>query len=224
MKFIKQVSWWKFLCILLLLITIILGLFIPVPARPILNETIRNYFFHVPMWVVMMTFFIISLVNSILLLRSQKIIYDLRATVYAKAGLFFGVAGLTTGMLWANFTWGKFWSNDPKQIGTVISLLVYCAYFILRDSVPDFDKRSKIAAVYNVFAFSILIPAVVIMPRMVDSLHPGGKGNPLINPKDVDLRMFIILWTVAVPGWLLLGFWISNVQIRIEKIKDKFSL
>ncbi|WP_315816878.1 hypothetical protein [Paraflavitalea speifideaquila] len=28
-----------------------------------------------------------------------------------------GVLGLITGMIWANYTWGTPWNNDPKQLG-----------------------------------------------------------------------------------------------------------
>lgn len=215
-----QKHWWKITGVLLLSAGICLGLLIPTPARPILNETIRNYFFHVPMWVAMITFFIVSLVNAARYLRKPLAIYDIRSHQYAKTGLFFGVIGLLTGMLWANYTWGKFWSNDPKQIGTAIGLLIYCAYFILRDSMTDIDKKRKVSAVYNIFAFSILIPAIAILPRLADSLHPGAKGNPLINPKDIDLKMFIIFWSTCAPGFILLGLWIITLQIRIDKLKE----
>jgi len=212
--------WWKILCIVLLTLILCFGLLMPVPARPILNETIRNYFFHVPMWVAMLTFFVISIINAIKYLKKPSLIYDIRSTQYAKTGLFFGVIGLFTGMLWAKYTWGKFWSNDPKQIGTAIGLLTYFAYFILRNSIPDADKKGKVSAVYNIFAFSILLPCIIILPRLVDSLHPGGKGNPLINPKDIDLKMFLIFWTTSAPGWILLGLWIITLQIRIQKLKE----
>jgi heme exporter protein C len=212
--------WWKSLGILLLALSIYFGLMMPVPARPILNETIRNYFFHVPMWVTMLTFFVISLINAFKFLNDPQVIYDIRSTQYAKTGLLFGVIGLLTGMLWANYTWGKFWSNDPKQIGTVIGLLSYFAYFILRDSLVDIDKKRRLSAVYNIFAFSILIPCIIILPRLVDSLHPGGKGNPLINPKDIDLKMFIVFWSTSAPGWILIGLWMVTLQIRIYKLKE----
>lgn len=213
-------NWWKILCIILLTLTTIIGLLLPVPARPNLNETIRNYFFHPPMWMVMMTLFIISVINSIKYLRTSNFVYDILAKEYANTGLFFGILGICTGMFWANFTWGAFWTGDPKLTGAAIGLLIYSAYLVLRSSLTDIDKRARISSVYNIFAFAMLFPTLFIIPRMVESLHPGGTGNPVINPKDVDLRMFIILWTVAAPGWILLGLWITSLRIRIAKINE----
>jgi heme exporter protein C len=200
---------------------VIVGLLMPVPAKPNLKESIRNYFFHPPLWIAMMTFFTTSVVYSIKYLRSGKIRHDLIAKEYATTGLFFGLLGLFTGMFWAKYTWGAYWSGDPKLTGTVVGLLIYFAYVILRGSFADIDKRAKTSSVYNIFAYVMLFPTLFIIPRMVESLHPGGTGNPAINPKDVNTRMFIIFWTLAVPGYILLGFWISSLKIRINDLRYK---
>ena len=213
-------NWWKLLCIILLISTVIIGLLIPVPARPSLNESIRNYFFHPPLWIVMMVHFSVSIVYSIKYLRSNSLTHDLIAKEYATTGLFFGILGICTGMFWANFTWGAFWTGDPKLTGTAIGLLIYSAYLVLRSSMTDIDKRARIASVYNIFAFAMLFPTIFIIPRMVESLHPGGTGNPVISPKDVDPRMFLIFWTLAAPGWILLGLWITSLRIRIAKLQE----
>lgn len=201
--------------------TFILGLTISVPNKFTLLETIRNYFFHPALWVVMMTMFIISFVNSIKVLRTGKPIDDIKAAEYGRTGLFFGILGLATGMMWARYTWGAFWSGDPKQTGTLVGLLIYSAYFVLRSSVTDGEKRAKVAAVYNIFAFTMLFPTLFIIPRMVDSLHPGAQGNPLINPSDIEPKMFLVLWCVALPGYILLGLWITSLRIRLRKIEEK---
>lgn len=46
--------WWKIVCIVLLVYTITGGLLMDVPRVRILNETIRNLYFHVCMWFAMM--------------------------------------------------------------------------------------------------------------------------------------------------------------------------
>src|SRR5437764_5723829 len=121
-------SWWKILSIILLLYTFIAGFLGGVPVKPILNETIRNLYFHVAMWFGMMIFFIVSVVYSVMYLRSNKPSHDMYAVEYANTGLLFGILGLVTGSIWANYTWGKPWSNDPKQLGASIAILIYFAY------------------------------------------------------------------------------------------------
>jgi heme exporter protein C len=214
-------NWWKIVSVILLLYTFIAGFLGEVPAKPILNETIRNLYFHVAMWMAMMVFFIISVIYSIKYLRSNNHIFDIYALEYAKAGIVFGSLGVVTGSVWARYTWGAFWSNDPKQLGAVIALLIYLAYLVLRNSMTDIDKRARIGAVYNIFAFAMLFPTIWIIPRMVESLHPGGMGNPALSSDDIDSRMRIVFWPGAVPGWTLLGVWITSLRIRLSMLQEQ---
>jgi heme exporter protein C len=94
------------------------------------------------------------------------------------------------------------------------------AYFVLRSSFDDADKKARISAVYNIFAFAALIPLLYIIPRMVNSLHPGAEGNPAFSSYDLDSNMRLIFYP-AVIGWILMGVWIATIWIRIEKIWQK---
>src|ERR1700712_832364 len=194
-------SWWKTLSVVFLVYTFTAGFLIKVPHVGNLYGSIRNFFFHVPMWFGMMVLFLVSVIYAIKYLRNPTITSDIYSREYAKAGIVFGVLGLITGAVWANFTWGEAWSNDPKQLLAAIALLIYAAYFILRNSVPDMDKRAKLGAVYNVFACAMLIPTLWIIPRMVESLHPGGQGvegNPGMNGKDLDPTMRMVFWPAVI--------------------------
>jgi heme exporter protein C len=216
-------SWWKILSVILLLYTFSAGLLIRVPIIGNLYHTIRNLFFHVPMWFGMMVLFIVSVIYAIKYLRNATIKNDIYSAAFAKTGMLFGVLGLVTGAIWANYTWGEPWSNDPKQLGAAIAILIYAAYFILRNSIPDMDKRARIGAVYNVFACAMLFPTLWIIPRMVESLHPGGQGvegNPGVAGKDLDPTMRMVFWP-AVIGWTLLAVWITTLKIRFELYKEK---
>ncbi len=200
--------------------TFIAGFLGPVPAVRILNETIRNLYFHVAMWFSMMIFFIVSVVYSIKFLRTNNQVFDIYALEYAQPGTELGALGVTTGSMGAGFAWGAFWSNDPKQLGAVVALLIYLAYLVLRNSMTDMDKRARIGAVYNIFAFAMLFPTIWIIPRMVESLHPGGMGgNPAFN--NLDPRMELVFWPGAVPGWALLGVWITTLRIRLQLVAEK---
>ncbi len=214
--------WWKVLSIVFLVFTFTAGFLIRVPQIGNLYQTIRNFFFHVPMWFGMMILFIVSVVYAIKYLLKPSLKNDIYSKEYAKTGILFGVLGLITGAVWANYTWGEAWSNDPKQLLAAISLLIYAAYFILRNSITDMDKRARIGAVYNVFACAMLFPTLWIIPRMVESLHPGGQGvegNPGMGGKDLDPMMRMVFWP-AVIGWTLLAVWITTLRIRLEQYKE----
>ena len=212
-------NWWKILGVLLVSYSIVGGFLIPVPELPILNETIRNTYFHIPMWFAMMALLTYSLFHSIKFLSGFDLQYDTKADQSVQVALVLGVFGLLTGMVWAQFTWGSFWTNDVKLNGTAISMLTYLAYIILRGSIEDENRKAKVAAVYNIFAWVMMILFIMIIPRMNDSLHPGNGGNPAFGSYDMDSTMRIVFYP-AVIGWILLGAWITNIKIRIKNIDD----
>jgi heme exporter protein C len=212
--------WWKALAAVLVCYVIIGGLLIDVPALPILNETIRNLYFHVTMWFAMMFLMSVSLVKSIQLLHSNKMEHDTAASEAVKVSVLLGCLGVITGSLWARYTWGAFWVNDPKLNGSAITLLVYLAYMVLRNSIENEEKRARIAAVYNVFAYVIMLVFIMILPRLTDSLHPGNGGNPAFSTYDLNSNMRYVFYP-AVLAWILIGLWLWDIKLRIRKLNNK---
>ena len=223
-------SWWKIVCVVLLVYAIVGGLILPVPALRQLQETIRNLYYHVCMWFAMMILFTTSVVYSIKHLRTLNYTFDIYAREYAAVGLLLGLLGYGTGAIWASYTWAdpnnpayaSFGSivREPKLIGAAMAILIYFAYFVLRSSITDIDKRARVSAVYNVFAYAMLFPSIWIVPRLLPSLHPGQEGNPALNFNDIDARMRMVFYP-AVIGWTLLGVWISTLKIRLTLLKEK---
>lgn len=218
MGYLLKTNWWKWVCVAMLAYTVIAGLLLPVPRLPILNETIRALHFHVPMWFGMTLLSIGSVVYAIKYLKSGNSSFDIYSHQLANMVVAFGVLGLLSGMIWANYTWGEPWSNDPKQNASAISLLIYLAYFVLRSSIQDEQQRGKLAAVYNIFAFFMMIALLFILPRMKDSLHPGNGGNPGFNAYDLDSNLRKVFY-IAVLGWTILGYWIATIGTRLALIK-----
>lgn len=213
-------NWWKILTVILVFYTLWGGLLFDVPRLNILNESIRNLHFHVPMWFGMMILLTISVVNAIRYLGSSRAHFDIWAVESANTGIIFGILGLLTGMVWAKFTWGSFWSNDPKQNASAVALLIYFAYLLLRNSLEDEQQRGRISAVYNIFAFAVYIPLIYILPRLTDSLHPGNGGNPGFNAYDLDSKLRLVFYP-AVIGWTLLGVWFTSVRVRLQKVQNQ---
>jgi heme exporter protein C len=66
---------------------------------------------------------------------------------------------------------------------------------------------------------------IMILPRLTESLHPGGqgeKGNPGLNGADLDPTMRLVFWP-AVIGWILLGVWMTTLFIRYRILEEKKS-
>jgi len=215
-----MISWWKILGIICVLYALVGGLLLPVPDLPILEQSIRNLFYHVPMWFGMTLLLLASMIYAIKFLSDQNAENDIKSAAYANTGIWFGVMGLITGMIWAKNTWGTFWTNDPKLNSAAIGMLIYLAYTVLRSSIDDEEKKARVSAVYNVFSFPIFCVLVFVLPRLTDSLHPGNGGNPGFNSYDLDSRLRMVFYP-AVIGWSIIGFWIADLTIRYKKLYDK---
>jgi heme exporter protein C len=210
--------WWKAVAVIQLLYVLLAGLLHPVPRLPILHEAIRNTFFHPPLWISMMVMLLISTIFSIRYLKNGKITDDVWAAEFARTALLFGILGCITGSVWAYFAWGALWPNDPKTNGVAIAMLMYFAYFILRGSLQDSMQKARLSAIYNIFAFSVFIPLIFILPRLTDSLHPGNGGNPGFNQYDADGS---ITWIIrpAFVGFTLMGVWMTNLRMRARTLE-----
>ena len=212
-------SWWKILTVALLTYSILGAFLFDAPRLAILNETIRNLHFHVTMWFGMIILLTTSAIYAIRYLRSNELKHDDLSVEFANAGVLLGILGISTGAIWANYTWGEPWSGDPKQNSSAIALLIYMAYLVLRNSLEDPTQKARVSAIYNVFAFATLIPLLFILPRMTDSsLHPGNGGNPGFNAYDLDSRLRVVFYP-AVIAWTLLGVWIVSLRVRIKRLK-----
>jgi heme exporter protein C len=214
---------YKILAILLILYTLTWGLLNPVPRLDILNETIRNVYYHVPVWFAMLFMMTVSMIYSIGALSKNDISKDDKAFNAAVVGFFFSLPGLATGSLWARYTWGTWWTfQDPKLNGVAISILIYLAYFILRFSVDDELKRARISAVYNIFAFVMMNVFIMVLPRLTDSLHPGNGGNPAFGKYDLDNNMRTVFYP-AIAGWILFSYWLFEIRNRMSILKNKLN-
>ena len=178
-------NWWKIICVVLLIYTITAGFLGAVPAKPILNETIRNLYFHVAMWFTMMVLFTVSVAYSVLYLRSNNPVHDVYAVEYAKSGIVFGCLGLVTGSIWAKFTWGHFWSNDPKQLGAAIAA-----------------RAQQSAALMAILGFPLVIPQLLLLNKISNiafaSVLQGGLGWMIVVLVALDV-MIVALSLILFP-------------------------
>lgn len=115
------------------------------PLTPILNSPLLSI--HVSFMMIAYTLigFIttISLLTLTLLPRKKKNMsianYTLLNRLLLYPTIFFLTAGIFIGAIWANISWGNYWSWDPKETWALISMLYY-AIAIHNESLPFLRK------------------------------------------------------------------------------------
>ena len=58
--------------------------------------------------------------------------------------------------------------------------------------------------------------------RIVQSLHPGKGGNPAFSSYDLDSALRAAFYP-AVLGWMILGTWMYQLQLRIEQTRERIA-
>jgi heme exporter protein C len=106
---------------------------------------------------------------------------DLESYVAIHLGVIFGVLTLVTGSIWARYRWGHWWVWSEDQLVLFLVLfLFYCAYFMLRYSLPAGPQRANLSAVYALFGV-VLVPVSILAIRLSERfIHPVAfdKGGP----------------------------------------------
>ncbi|MEX0944698.1 MAG: cytochrome c biogenesis protein CcsA [Balneolaceae bacterium] len=213
---------WKYIVAVYMTVVISAGFLIRIPQIPILEESARNLFLHVPMWFTMMVAFMMAFYFSIRYLNDENPVWDLKAETATAVGLVFGICGLLTGSLWAKFTWGTWWTfSEPRMNLSALAMLIFVAYFILRSAFNDPVKRAKISSVYNIFGVSTIPFLLYIIPRQLPSLHPGADGNPAFS--EITAPELRLIFYPAVIGFIALSIWIMDVVNRYKTLELKVS-
>jgi heme exporter protein C len=163
--------------------------------------------------------FCVNLVASVRYLRKRDALDDARAAAAARLGLVFSVLATVTGSLFANVMWNSFWNWDPREVSIAILLLIYAAYFALREAVPDEERRATLSAAYAVLAFVTMPFLVFVVPRIYWSLHPdtiiGATGKLKL---EMESRMLQVLLASLV-GFTGLFVWLYTLDVRLARVR-----
>lgn len=77
--------------------------------------------------------------------------------------------GIFVGAMWANVSWGTYWSWDPKEVWALITLLVYALPLHVR-SLPAF-RRHSVWQVYMVLAFLTVLATYFGVNFLLGGMH-----------------------------------------------------
>ena len=189
------------------------------PLVPVLGETTRVLYFHIPAaWVTVLALGW-SMIQSALYLWKRDLRHDDHAAAAAELGLLFCIGATVSGSLWAKSMWGSYWNWDPRETSVFFLMLIYGAYLALRGSIEGEERRARLSAVYSILAFVAVPPLVFVVPRIYATLHP----DPIINASGkVDMDPMIrtgFLFMLA--GFTFLYAWLQKLRVRVSRLERR---
>lgn len=198
------------LCALLVLSALWLVL-AKTPIEATMGAVQKVFYFHVAAaWVGMLSMLIAGVAGAIYL-RKRQSGWDLAGEAAIELGLVLSIIAIASGSIWARPIWNTWWTWDPRLITATIMVLIYLAYFFLRQNIENPGQRARFSAVYAIMG-SISVPLTFLSIRYYRTIHPviitGSESASAGNFAMTDsmrLAFFFALFTFTILGLDL--FW-----------------
>lgn len=209
--------WWKIL-IFVGMSAMIVASFLTEAPQQVIGESSRIFYYHIPQAWVCVIAFTMSMVYSVMYLRKRSMANDDRAAAAASLGFMFCLLAAITGAMFAKVTWGSYWNWDPRQTSIFVLLLIYAAYFALRNAIDEEEKRAALSAVYAIFAFLTVPFLVFVIPRLMPSLHPDDS----VLSSDMKFNMGQVvgsIFGVSLALFTAFYLWMFSLAYRIKHLE-----
>ncbi len=132
----------------------------------------KIFYFHMPVAITSFVALIFGAYYSVRFLMTKSQRFDTCARIALELALLFVVMTMVTGEMWTRFEWGVWWSWEPRLTTYLILMLIVIAYFVLRSSIDEPERRATFAAVVAVIA-AIDVPICFMITRLIpSSIHP----------------------------------------------------
>jgi len=201
----------------LLLVAMILALymaFIVAPRERTMGDLQRIFYFHVPSGIIGLAAFAVNFAASLLYLIRKDRKWDSVALSAAEIGVVFFTIVLVTGPIWAKPVWFVWWTWSPRLTSSLVLWMLYLAYMLVRNYVPDPDRRAMMSAVFGVVAF-IDAPIVWFSIRWWRDQHPsamletGGLSSPTMR----------LAFLVCIAAFLILFVYLMRRRYFLESAR-----
>ena len=168
------------------------------PVEASMGIVQKIFYFHVPAAYAMYLGATVCFVGSGMYLWKGTRTWDALAKAGAEVAVAMGVMVLISGPLWAAKAWGVYWTWDPRLTTSMLSVLIYVAYVVLRAFTGDGEAERKFAAALGVLGAANL-PIIHYSVQKWGGNHPTvitGKGGGITPDMRVALMMGFLTFTL----------------------------
>jgi heme exporter protein C len=199
--------------------------FLHAPRESEMKDAQRIFYFHVPAGITGLTAFALSFVASLMFLIRRTRWWDHLALASAEVGVMFLSMLLVTGPIWAKYAWGIWWSWSPRLTTSLILLMLYLAYLLIRGYIGDPERRATISAVFGIVAF-LDVPIVWFSIRWWRDIHPA----PMLETGGLSAAMWptlIVCWGAFQLLFIYLlrrRFFLESTREQVEWLEQQADL
>jgi heme exporter protein C len=198
-------------------------IFFQTPVEMTMGIVQKIFYFHVPAAYAMYLAAGACFLGSVAYLYSPTDAKDALAKAGAETAVVFGLIVMITGPLWGAKAWGRYWTWDPRLTTTMLSVLIYIAYVVLRAFAGEGDSEKKFAAALGIVGAPTLY-IIHVSVKKWGGQHPvvigsggGGIAKSMLPALFVSLGAFTLLAAVLV--WTRMK--IEMARARLRQIEEE---
>ncbi|MGE4273282.1 MAG: cytochrome c biogenesis protein CcsA [Desulfitobacterium sp.] len=215
----KVLAWLTFITVLIATYLV----FVWVPNERIMGPVQKIFYFHVASaWIGFFAFFVVF-VAGVLYLRTRNERWDAVGAASAEIGIMFTAIVLITGPIWGRAAWNAWWTWDPRLTTTLVLFFIYIAYFMVRSSIIEPEKKARIAAIFGMVGF-IDVPIVWFSIRWWRTIHPvvvSSSGFAMSSKMVVTLLVCVVAFTFLYFFLLANTMFVVKMQSELAMLKEK---
>ena len=176
------------------------------PDDALIGAVQKIVYIHIPCsWWSLFSFFLVCACSIGWLITKHKQ-WDILAAAAAEIGLLFNTGSLLTGMLWGRYSWGVWWTWDPRLTTALVLWFLYAGYLLFRQTDISDSRRANLSAVLGIL-FCLDVPLVFFSARIWRSIHPavfaaeqGGMEPEMLHTVIICLCASGLYWAVLLFG------------------------
>jgi heme exporter protein C len=198
-------------------------IFAVAPVEATMGVVQKIFYFHVPSAYAMYLCATVCFLGSAWFLGTGSRTADALAQAGGEATVAFGLIVLVSGPLWARKAWGTFWTWDPRLTTTLLAMLIYLAYLVLRAFGGEGEAEKRFAAALGILGVADL-PIIHWSVQKWAGQHPtvitsrGGGIDPAMKPA---LLLSFLLFTAIAATLLWLRTRGELLSRRVGELQER---
>lgn len=204
-----RMMYWIVTALMFVAVTIMVFTYTPVEQS--MGMVQKIFYVHLPVAINTFVAALIVFIASIGYLWQRQLWWDDLAAAAGKVTVLFCAVVLLTGMTWAKSAWGVWWTWSPRLTFSLVLLLLYVVYLIIRPSIDSPQRRAVICAVYGIVAF-LDVPLVYLSVKLMPDIHPS---SITLAPE-----MKYTLWAWFVPVTLLMAGLVNGTYRVLRRMRE----
>lgn len=194
-------------------------IFVHAPQERTMGIVQKIFYFHVPSAIAAYAGFFTACGASVVYLLKGSRRADVVARAGAEVGVLFCSVVLMSGPLWARKAWGAFWTGEPRLMLTLILLLTFLAYLVVRQLGGNTELTRRICAALAIIGV-VDIPLVRYSVVRWRGHHPQvitGEGGGLAPEMQTALLVSFIAVALlfATFVWLRIRLGMLNADAEV---------